>query len=99
MGNAQGFGQRVDRDLCLQAASAAAAADVAVFIDDDMAEFAGDTAGTAKNLSVDSDAQSDADGKKDIECDAAMLRCAVNALCEHAEIGVVVHVDGQAEAP
>lgn len=43
MRGAQRFRQGVDRNLGFQAAAAAAAADIAVLVDDDVTEFAGDT--------------------------------------------------------
>ena len=82
----------------LQAAAVAAAADRAGFVQRDVPDLARRAAGAAVDLTVDHQAGADAAGHLDVRQVLHPPPAAPDQLAEGAEVGVVVHVHGHAEA-
>jgi len=60
-----------------------------------MAELAGNSARAAEHLTVDPDAKADANREQNIEQDVCAAAGPERHFREGAEIGVIVHEDGQ----
>ena len=87
------------RDHRLDAAAVAAAADLAVLADLDVADLPGDAAGAAVQPAAEDDPGTDAAGDLEVDHVVAAARAALVQLGERAEVGVVVGVHGYAEPP
>ena len=93
-------GERRPRDVGLEAAAVAAAADRAGLVDQHVADLARHAAAAAVGAAVDDQPGADARGDHHVERVARVAGRAERDLGQRAQVGVVVEVDGQvAEAP